>query len=206
MNTATLVVFISTFAFVSVTPGMCMMLSLTLGMTIGVRRTLFMMAGELVGVGLVASLSVMGVAAIMLATPEFFWVFKGLGGAYLLWLGIQMWQSKGKLSVPTEATQGPPASAKALAIQGFVTAVANPKGWAFFMALLPPFLSASQPLAPQMVVLLAIILILEFASLVLYASGGRMLSGFLRQAGNVRLMNRIAGTLMMGVGVWLWLG
>lgn len=206
MNTATLVVFISTFAFVSVTPGMCMMLSLTLGMTIGVRRTLFMMAGELVGVGLVASLSVMGVAAIMLATPEFFWVFKGLGGAYLLWLGTQMWQSKGKLSVPTEATQGPPAPAKALAIQGFVTAVANPKGWAFFMALLPPFLNASQPLAPQMVVLLAIILTLEFASLVLYASGGRMLSGFLRQAGNVRLMNRIAGTLMMGVGVWLWLG
>ena len=206
MTSATLLVFISTFAFVSITPGMCMMLSLTLGMTIGVRRTLNMMVGELVGVGVVASLSVIGVAAIMVATPEFFWIFKGLGGAYLVWLGIQMWQSKGKLSVPTDTTDFVPPTVRSLATQGFVTAVANPKGWAFFMALLPPFLNPAEPLGEQMLWLLAIILTLEFLSLVLYASGGRMLSTFLRQASNVRVMNRIAGTLMMGVGVWLWSG
>ncbi len=48
--------------FVSVTPGMCMTLSMTLGMTIGVRRTFWMMAGELLGVGLVAAAAVIGVA------------------------------------------------------------------------------------------------------------------------------------------------
>jgi len=29
---------------------------------------------------------------------------------------------------------------------------------------------------------------------------------FLMKSGNVRLMNRIAGTLMMGVGIWLAFG
>jgi threonine/homoserine/homoserine lactone efflux protein len=37
-------------------------------------------------------------------------------------------------------------SRKQLAIQGFVTAVANPKGWAFFIALLPPFIDYQQPI------------------------------------------------------------
>ena len=205
MNWTTLAVFVPTFAFVSITPGMCMMLSLTLGMTIGVKRALFMMAGELVGVGLVASLSVAGVAAIMLAVPELFWIFKGIGGAYLVWLGVQMWQSKGKMSVQTDGVQSA-VSAGALAMQGFVTAVANPKGWAFFMALLPPFLDASRSLPAQMATLLAIILFLEFASLLIYASGGRLMARFLSDSGNVRMINRIAGTLMMGVGVWLWTG
>ncbi len=45
-------VFIPTFLFVSITPGLCMTLAMVLGMTQGVRRTLWMMAGELVGVGL----------------------------------------------------------------------------------------------------------------------------------------------------------
>lgn len=124
MNWTTLAVFVPTFAFVSITPGMCMMLSLTLGMTLGVRRTLYMMAGELVGVGLVASLSVAGVAAMMLAFPQIFWWFKALGGSYLIWLGVQMWQSKGKMSVQLD---DPPQDSGrwALTVQGFVTAVAN---------------------------------------------------------------------------------
>lgn len=45
-------VFVPTFFLVSLTPGMCMTLAMVLGMTQGVRRTLWMMAGELVGVGL----------------------------------------------------------------------------------------------------------------------------------------------------------
>ncbi len=43
---AILALFIPTFFFVSVTPGMCMTLSMTLGMSLGVRRTLHMMWGS----------------------------------------------------------------------------------------------------------------------------------------------------------------
>ncbi|HET8790682.1 MAG TPA: LysE family translocator, partial [Modicisalibacter sp.] len=54
INLSLLSVFVPTFFMVSLTPGMCMTLSMVLGMTVGVRRALWMMAGELVGVGLVA--------------------------------------------------------------------------------------------------------------------------------------------------------
>ncbi|PTT30026.1 LysE family translocator [Aeromonas sp. HMWF017] len=206
IDPAILALFIPTFFFVSVTPGMCMTLSMTLGMSLGVRRTLHMMWGELIGVGLVSVLSVIGVAAIMLNYPGIFAAFKYVGGAYLMWLGIQMWQAKGKMAIPADLSAGQQTSAMGLAVQGFVTAIANPKGWAFMISLLPPFISADKPMALQISALVALILVIEFSCLLLYASGGRTLRHFLAKSGNVTLMNRIAGTLMLGVGVWLALG
>ncbi|MEI8611221.1 LysE family translocator [Enterovibrio sp. Hal110] len=201
-----LAVFIPTFFFVSVTPGMCMTLAMTLGMSIGVRRSLHMMWGELIGVALVSISSVIGVAAIMLNYPSLFSVLKYVGGAYLFYLGLQMWMSRGKMAIPSDLSAGTDTSPMTLAMQGFVTAIANPKGWAFMISLLPPFINPTLAMPPQLTVMIGIILMTEFGCLLLYASGGRTLRHFLQKSGNVRLMNRIAGTLMMGVGVWLAVG
>ncbi|WP_447556090.1 LysE family translocator [Vreelandella sp. EE22] len=206
LSWATLSVFIPTFLFVSLTPGMCMTLAMVLGMTQGIKRTLWMMMGELVGVGLVAAAAGAGVAALMLKQPALFTVFKWVGGAYLVYLGVMMWRSRGRMAIPAELETGLPAGRLQLAIQGFVTAIANPKGWAFFVALLPPFLDSSQELALQLAVLISVILMIEFASMMVYATGGKTLRRTLGKSGNVRLMNRIAGTLMIGVGLWLALG
>ncbi|WP_447045553.1 LysE family translocator [Vreelandella sp. H-I2] len=206
MSWATLSVFVPTFLFVSLTPGMCMTLAMVLGMTQGVKRTLWMMVGELLGVGLVAAAAGAGVAALMLRQPELFVLFKWVGGAYLGYLGIMMWRSRGRMAIPSELDAGPPASPLQLAMQGFVTAVANPKGWAFFMVLLPPFLDSNRPLPGQLSLLIAVILTIEFASMLVYATGGKTLRNALGKSGNVRLLNRIAGTLMIGVGLWLAFG
>ncbi len=201
-----LVVFIPTFFLVSATPGMCMTLAMTMGMTIGVRRTFWMMWGELVGVGLVSVAAVIGVAAIMLNYPTLFSVLKYLGGAYLMFLGMQMWRSRGKMAITDTIEDLPHVPGRELMIQGLVTAIANPKGWAFMVSLLPPFINTQNPLAPQLIILVSIILCSEFICMLAYASGGRSLRHFLQKSGNVRLMNRIAGTLMLGVGIWLATG
>ena len=206
INVSLLALFIPTFFFVSITPGMCMTLAMTMGMTIGIRRTFWMMWGELIGVGVVSVAAVVGVAAVMLQYPTLFTFFKYLGGAYLFYLGIQMWRSKGRMALTTESQQTFVERGLDLALQGFVTAIANPKGWAFMISLLPPFINPNQPVAPQLTVLLLIILSTEFLCLVLYASGGLTLRKFLEKGGNLRLINRIAGSLMMGVGIWLATG
>ena len=180
-----------------------MTLALTLGMTIGLKRTLWMMVGELIGVGIVVVASALGVAAIMLQYPAVFAVFKYIGGAYLAWLGIQLWRSRGRMAISGEVEGAKTATAAGLAAQGFVTAIANPKGWAFMISLLPPFISLQHPIAPQLSVLVAIILVTELICMTMYATGGRSLRRFLEKSGNVRILNRVAGTLMIGVGVWL---
>ncbi|GGA95123.1 LysE family translocator [Agarivorans gilvus] len=203
MDLSVLLIFIPTFFFVSITPGMCMTLAMTLGMTIGLRRTFWMMIGEMLGVGIVAVLAVIGVAAIMLQYPHIFSLLKWLGGSYLAYLGIQMWRSRGKMAIPSEFSEQKQVGRRQLAIQGFITAIANPKGWAFMISLLPPFIQAQHPLALQLSLLVSIILLSEFVCMSLYASGGKTLRVFLNKSGNVRLLNRISGTLMIGVGIWL---
>jgi len=180
-----------------------MTLALTLGMSIGYKRTLWMMAGELVGVGLVAIAAVLGIAAVMLNYPWLFVALKLIGGGYLFYLGVQMWRSRGKLAINMDEQNSAPKSDWDLVVQGFVTAIANPKGWAFMISLLPPFIDQSSDLTPQLVILVSIILLFEFVCMTLYATGGKGLKRLLGQSQNVRLMNRIAGSLMMGVGVWL---
>ncbi|MBU2712352.1 LysE family translocator [Zooshikella sp. WH53] len=184
---------------------MCMMLSMTMGMSIGLKRTFWMMWGELLGVAIVAIASVVGIATVMLEYPSVFNLLKYIGGAYLIYLGIQLWRSKGKMSFNL-INEAQNTDRLNLAMQGFITAIANPKGWAFFISLLPPFISPDMPLVPQLVILLSIILMIEFLCLILYASGGKTLSKLLQKSGNVRLLNRISGSLMMGVGIWLAFG
>ena len=119
-------IFIPTFFFVSITPGMCMTLAMTLGMTIGVRRTIWMMIGELIGVALVAIAAVLGVAGVMLNYPDVFNALKWLGGAYLAYIGINIWRSKGKMSINENHKLN--VSRQSLFTQGLVTAIASPKG------------------------------------------------------------------------------
>ncbi|PSW16877.1 LysE family translocator [Photobacterium sanctipauli] len=205
MELGILLVFIPTFFFVSITPGMCMTLALGLGMSVGFRRTLWMMLGEVFGVALVAISAVLGIAAIMLKLPWLFVAFKTVGAMYLAYLGYQMWQSRGKMAITDDNLQTTQSSNYGLLSQGFITAIANPKGWAFMISLLPPFINPETSLVPQLSVLVGIIMMSEFVCMCLYASGGKALRALLMNQQNVKTMNRIAGSLMFGVAIWLLL-
>ncbi len=136
--------------------------------------------------------------------PTLFSVFKLCGAAYLIYIGINMWQAKGKLAIDTEQQNSPvETSRKALFNQGLVTAIANPKGWAFMVSLLPPFISTEYELAPQLTLLILIILLSELICMTLYATGGRTIGKILTKQNNVSLLNKISGVLMMLVGCWL---
>lgn len=203
INLSLLAVFIPTCFMISLTPGMCMTLSLTLGMSIGVRRTFSMMWGELAGVALVSISAVFGVATIMLSYPGLFVALKYTGGCYLLYLGIQLFRSRGKMAISRNPQSTQTVSRGTLASQGFITAVSNPKGWAFMISLLPPFIDRAYPIVPQMSILLVILLAVEFICLIIYANGGRRLRTFLNQKGGTGLLNKTAGILMIGVSGWL---
>ena len=203
MDFSLLYFFIPVFFVVSITPGLCMTLALTIGMSIGLGNTMKMMVGELSGVLLVATVVVVGGGGLMAANPMLLVVFKYVGGAYLLFVGLQMMRSRGAMAVKPDGSVSFDLDFFSLAGQGFITAVANPKGWAFFLAMTPGFINYDVDLGPQMTALVSIILIIEFTSLMLYAAGGQVLGKLLLNSDNVLLLNRVAGALMMCVGIWL---
>lgn len=195
--------FIPTFFLVSLTPGMCMTLAMTLGMSIGVRKTLPMMWGELIGVAVVAVSSVIGVSALMFQMPILFEILKYGGALYLSYIGLNMFRSRGKLAISEQPSAAQSTSFHALFHQGLITAIANPKGWAFMISLLPPFINKSYALPPQLFVLLLIILMSELICMLMYAAGGKTIGRVLTQKNNVKLLNKVSGTLMILVALWL---
>jgi homoserine/homoserine lactone efflux protein len=198
MDTTRLLAFCGSFFLIALSPGLCMTLSMSLGISIGVRRALWMMVGELAGIALVGACAMLGVAALLLGAPIVFTVFKFAGAAYLLWSAWRIWNSPvGGLAATSQVTP------LALVVQGFLTAVSNPKAWAFNMALLPPFIDPKAPLAPQMAVLLSLMIVIEFGCLLIYAQGGRTLSDLLLRRGQAQWLNRIAALLMVAVAGWL---
>ncbi|MBV60446.1 LysE family translocator [Abyssibacter profundi] len=200
-DTTVLLAFAASFFFIAASPGLCMTLAMSLGIRLGLRRTLWMMAGELVGVGLVAAAAVLGVGSLILGAPVAFALFKIAGAAYLFWSGWQCWLSPPPTLEATAAT-GDQSRAQ-LALQGFVTAASNPKAWAFNAALLPPFIDPARALAPQLTALLVILLCIEFVCLLAYAQGGRTLARWLTRGGHARWLNRVSAVLMWAVGIWL---
>jgi len=180
-----------------------MTLALTLGMTVGIRRTLWMMVGELSGIALVASLSIVGVAALLLVHPRLYQLAVSIGGVYLIWIGVRLALCGG---VPAEIDHSMELlTRRSLALRGFVSAVANPKAWAFYGALLPPFIAPSQSVVPQLAALLALMLAIEFAALLLYAGGGRALKALLQHAAAMRLVHVLAGGMILVFGIRLLL-
>ncbi len=192
--------FIPTFFFVSITPGMCMTLAMTLGMKIGYRKTLMMMLGEVLGVAIVAICSMYGVATFVLNNPKLFSVFKYIGGAYLIYLGVKSFLAKVEVENQVATSLHDP---KQLFVQGFVTAFSNPKGWAFMITLLPPFIDSTKSFSAQLIVLVTIILISEFVCMSMYALGGKKLNTILLKTDKAHWLNKIAGGLLCFVGIWL---
>lgn len=76
----------------SLTPGPNSLLALTHGALYGARRTLFTIVGGVLGFSALIALTMFGLSALLQTSAAVLSVLKWVGGAYLIWLGIQLWQ------------------------------------------------------------------------------------------------------------------
>lgn len=192
-----------TIAAVSITPGMCMTLAFTLGMTVGYKRALWMMLGELLGVAAVFSATFWSLTWVRDQGSAWFTALALLGGVYLMYLAIALFRQPQDAVRKVEELATLPYQLTGL---GFVTAVGNPKGWAFLVALLPRFIDGAGSPSLQFVAMLAIMAATEFVSMSLYACGGQWLatkvSGHRGRFG----AHRVAATVLAFVSLWILAG
>ena len=203
MSADLILLFIPTIAAISFTPGLCMTLAFTLGLSIGYRRTLWMMAGELTGVATVFGATFWSLGWLLSRDMIYFQIISLIGGTYLLYLAVRLFNETPE---QIEARNLENTRASALALLGFVTAVSNPKGWAFLLALLPGFVSANTPLLPQFAIMLAIMLTTEFLSMTAYATGGQWLATRLSSTHGLLNANRVAASMLGLASLWVLSG
>ena len=203
MSPDLILLFIPTIASVSFTPGLCMTLAFTLGLSIGYKRTLWMMLGELGGVASVFTATFWSLGWLLSRDPIYIQIISFVGGVYLLYLAFQLFRETPETIESRDLKKTHP---MALVILGYVTAVSNPKGWAFLMALLPGFVSSDTELVPQFIIMMGIMLMTEFVSMTAYATGGQWLASRLSNSRGIVNANRVAASMLTLAALWVLTG
>lgn len=186
----------------SLTPGPNSLLALTHGALYGARRTLFTIVGGVFGFSALIALAMFGLSALLQASASVLSVLKWVGGAYLIWLGIQLWRSPG---LHLELTERNARLGNAgLFRQGLLSAMANPKVLLFYGAFLPQFIDPQRGLLLQFVVMAATFASVEFLVEYLLARLAFRIRPWLAKGG--KGFNRCCGSLFALIGVALPLG
>ncbi len=183
----------------SLTPGPNGLLALTHGALYGVRKTLFTIAGGALGFTIIIALSLFGIGALLAASAELLTVLKWAGGAYLVWLGIQVWRSP-PLGMDNSHT-GTTITGSAVFRQGLLAAMTNPKGILFFVAFLPQFLTTDLPLFGQFVVMTITFVGIEILFELSVAAGSATIQPFLTKFG--KRFNQVFGGVFIAIGIAL---
>lgn len=184
-------------------PGPVALLCASHGLKHGHRRTLSTVIGGALAALIMMTCSALGLGAILATSETAFLILKFVGGAYLIWLGIQSWRA------PAEAPQWTPSEEQAelqplsswsLFKTGFTVGISNPKDLLFFAALFPGFIAMDQPQLPQFAILAITWLVIDTTLMSLYSVLGAQASRWFRHAHHVRWFNRITGSLFISAG------
>jgi len=142
---------------IAITPGPDMTLFVGRALTQGRSAGLACMSGAMTGIMIHTLLVALGLSALIVASPEAFFVLKVVGAGYLIWLAFQAIRHGSAFS--PDAQPEPRRSFFRNWALGLTINLLNPKIVLFFMTFLPQFVSASDPHAPQKLLFLGLLFI-----------------------------------------------
>jgi threonine/homoserine/homoserine lactone efflux protein len=142
-----------------------------------------------------------GLSLLVAKSAFAFSLLKYLGAAYLVYLGVRMLMSK----QPDAGVQTVPAAgARRALVEGIVVEALNVKTALFFVAFLPQFVAPDEPVVAQLVLMGSICVALNtLVDVIAVLAAHRLLDSGVAHAAKARLMTRISGATMIGLGVFL---
>ncbi len=199
MNVDVWLIYLLAAIGLSLSPGPNGLLALTHGALHGRRMALFTVSGGALGFVAVIGLSMFGIGALLQASVVWLTVMKWLGGAYLIWLGVQVWRAP---PIAFAATAwAPRASGRSLFHQGALSAMTNPKALLFFTAFLPQFIDPGRSLWLQFAVMAGTFAAVETLTEVTIASLAHRIGPWLQRTG--KRFNQACGGVFVAIGIAL---
>ncbi len=153
----TIIQFAIATLIISITPGPDMTLFVGRALSHGRAAGFACMFGAMTGIVIHTSLVALGLSALIVASPQAFWVLKIGGAGYLVWLAFQALRYGSAFS--PEKKGGAPRSLFSNWATGLGVNLLNPKIILFFMTFLPQFVSAADPHAPGKLFFLGLLFI-----------------------------------------------
>lgn len=190
----------ASFAFLMLPIGPTILLVITLGLSNGPRIAPVAASGVALGDMAAMSVSLASLGALTLASAQVFTVFKWVGAAYLIWLGIRTFRSAQEIG-QHENPAGPRTNSIRAFRQCFGVTALNPKPIAFFIAFVPQFIDTAGPLLPQFVAAIATFTCLAWLNAYFYARLAGRMGSMIRRPSIITWFKRVSGTILVGMGL-----
>lgn len=189
-------------AILTMSPGQDTVLVLRNATAAGAAAGVATTAGVCSGLFFHATLSALGVSALLVASPVAFGALRWLGAAYVVWLGLRS-LLRVRLARSVELAGQRPARARGSYAQGLLSNLLNPNTAVFYLALLPQF-----AVFPETVLLDSLLLAaLHFAMAFAWLSGLSLLADrarrLLARPSVLRGVDAVAGLALVGFGLGL---
>ncbi len=204
MSFATWITFVVAACIIAVSPGSGAVLSMSHGLSYGVKRASATILGLQAGLLLILFIAGAGVGSLLLASEIAFNAVKTVGALYLIYLGLSQWRAKVQVSQQDRPAEVQLPSLRQRMLTGFLTNATNPKGIIFMVAVLPQFITRNAPLLPQLLILAATMCCIDLMVMHSYALLASSMQRFFRDARAVQTQNRVFGGLLMAVGTALF--
>ena len=143
----------------------------------------------------------LGLSLLVAQSAVAFNIVKYIGAAYLIFLGVRLLMQKEQTFKATPvAAQG----VRRALFEGVAVEALNVKTALFFLAFLPQFVSPGEPLVPQLVLLGTVCVALNtLVDVIAVFAANRLLNSGVARAARARLMTRVSGVTMLGLGTYL---
>jgi threonine/homoserine/homoserine lactone efflux protein len=199
----TLVAFTLAGVVLVVIPGPSVLFIVGRALAHGRRAALASVAGNTAGVCVIVLAVALGAGAVAERSAVLFTVLKLAGAAYLVWLGVHTYRTRGDL-VAALGAPGVPADRRVF-WQGVVVGATNPKVLVLMAAVLPQFADPARGSAGTQMLVLGLLFAVIAAVLdsVWGLAAGSARAWFATSPTRLRRLGGLGGLTMVGVGAGL---
>ena len=193
--------FIAIFIF-AITPGPGVFSLLARALTSGASACFSLALGIAISDIVYLVLATLGLATIAENWSGLLTIIRLVGAVYLLYLGWKMWTATVNTELDNTAHHMTHSWVSGF-IQGFLISASNPKVILFYIAFLPTFMDLNALNQADIILASLLTLIALMLGLMLIAYSAASARRHLRSDKSMRRLNRTAGGMMMGAGLFL---
>jgi threonine/homoserine/homoserine lactone efflux protein len=190
--------FMALFIWVLI-PGPAIFAIVGRSLTTGLKSSLKLIVGILLGDLFYISIVLFGMVAIGKIFGDLFYVIRMIGASYLIFMGLRLWFNDSKFNNRVPNDEKPDNYKTFLA--GFSITLGNPKAILFHLGFLPTFFDLSVISVLDAVCIILIFLAMIGSSFVVYAYAASKAGLFFKDRRRIRILNRSAGTILIGTGI-----
>lgn len=183
-------------------PGPAALLVSLNSLSFGLKKSLITVLGNITGLLIMSTLSILGLSAVVLHSSVGFYVIKLLGAGYLAYIGLNFWIN-GVGIIELDSAEKLKGGSMSLYSQGILVALTNPKAVIFTTALFPQFIVTTASLFYQFSILVLSFMSLSFICLSVYALVAQRAWANTMNVRIQKLIGKIFGVLFISAGCML---